>query len=117
MSAAPERPNRSVSTFRLAPEHEEILDLASRFARDELWPLQARMDEEEWWPPQAMPALARMGFLGVTVPPELGGAGGDFFASGLITQGLARFNPAVALSYVAHENSASTTSPAMPARR
>ena len=104
MSAAPERPNRSVSTFRLAPEHEEILDLASRFARDELWPLQARMDEEEWWPPQAMPALARMGFLGVTVPPELGGAGGDFFTSGLITQGLARFNPAVALSYVAHEN-------------
>ena len=104
MSAAPERTNRSVSTFRLAPEHEEILDLASRFARDELWPLQARMDEEEWWPPQAMPALARMGFLGVTVPPELGGAGGDFFASGLITQGLARFNPAVALSYVAHEN-------------
>jgi isovaleryl-CoA dehydrogenase len=104
MSAAPERTNRSVSTFRLAPEHEEILDLASRFAEDELWPLQARMDEEEWWPPEAMPALARMGFLGVTVPPELGGAGGDFFASGLITQGLARFNPAVALSYVAHEN-------------
>jgi isovaleryl-CoA dehydrogenase len=104
MSAAPERTNRSVSTFRLAPEHEEILDLASRFAKDELWPLQARMDEEEWWPPEAMPALARMGFLGVTVPPELGGAGGDFFASGLITQGLARFNPAVALSYVAHEN-------------
>jgi isovaleryl-CoA dehydrogenase len=104
MSAAPERTNRSVSTFRLAPEHEEILDLASRFARDELWPLQARMDEEEWWPPEAMPALARMGFLGVTVPPELGGAGGDFFISGLITQGLARFNPAVALSYVAHEN-------------
>jgi isovaleryl-CoA dehydrogenase len=51
-----------------------------------------------------MPALARMGFLGVTAPTQLGGAGGDFFTSGLITQGLARWNHAVALSYVAHEN-------------
>jgi isovaleryl-CoA dehydrogenase len=90
--------------FRLNAEQEEVLDISARFAQAELWPLQQRMDDEEWWPPQAMPALARMGFLGVTVPTQLGGAGGDFFTSGLITQGLARWNPAVALSYVAHEN-------------
>jgi isovaleryl-CoA dehydrogenase len=90
--------------FRLSPEQQEILDSADRFAEAELYPLQQKMDEEEWWPPQAMPALARMGFLGVTVPSELGGAESDFFTSGLITQGLARWNPAIALSYVAHEN-------------
>ena len=90
--------------FRLTPEQEEILDQADRFAENELWPLQQKMDDEEWWPPQAMPALARMGFLGVTVPAEFGGADSDFFTSGLIAQGLARWNPAVALSYVAHEN-------------
>jgi isovaleryl-CoA dehydrogenase len=90
--------------FRLAPDQEEILAQADRFAERELWPLQQRMDDEEWWPPQVMPALARMGFLGVTVAPDLGGAGSDFFASGLITQGIARWNPAVALSYAAHEN-------------
>jgi isovaleryl-CoA dehydrogenase len=90
--------------FRLTPEQDEILDQADRFAKEEFWPLQQKMDDEEWWPPEAMPALARMGFLGVTVPPELGGAGSDFLTSGLITQGLARWNPAIALSYVAHEN-------------
>jgi isovaleryl-CoA dehydrogenase len=90
--------------FRLSEDQEEILSTSDRFAQAELWPLQQRMDDEEWWPPQAMPALARMGFLGVTAPTQLGGAGGDFFTSGLITQGLARWNPAVALSYVAHEN-------------
>jgi isovaleryl-CoA dehydrogenase len=90
--------------FRLTAEQEEILAVSDRFAQAELWPLQQRMDDEEWWPPEAMPALARMGFLGVTAPTQLGGAGGDFFTSGLITQGLARWNPAVALSYVAHEN-------------
>jgi isovaleryl-CoA dehydrogenase len=90
--------------FRLSEDQEEILTTSDRFAQAELWPLQQRMDDEEWWPPEAMPALARMGFLGVTAPTQLGGAGGDFFTSGLITQGLARWNPAVALSYVAHEN-------------
>ncbi len=96
--------NRLASAFDLTAEQQEILDLASRFGRDELLPLQPRMDDEEWWPPQAMPALAKMGFLGVTVPEDLGGSGSDFFTSALITQGLARYNPAVALSYVAHEN-------------
>ena len=90
--------------FRLSTDQEEVLAQADRFGREELAPLQERMDEEEWWPPQVMPALARMGFLGVTVPPELGGAGSDFFTSGLIVQGMARWNPAVALSYAAHEN-------------
>jgi isovaleryl-CoA dehydrogenase len=90
--------------FRLSGEQEEILTTSDRFAQAEFWSLQQRMDDEEWWPPQAMPALARMGFLGVTAPTQLGGAGADFFTSGLITQGLARWNPAIALSYVAHEN-------------
>jgi isovaleryl-CoA dehydrogenase len=90
--------------FRLSTEQQEVLEIADGFAREEFWPLQQRMDDEEWWPPQVMPALARMGFLGVTAPTQLGGAGGDFFTSGLITLGLARWNPAIALSYAAHEN-------------
>src|SRR5260370_11640547 len=90
--------------FSLTLAQREILDLASDFARKELGPLQQRMDNEEWWPDHVMPALARMGFLGVTVDPLEGGAGSDFFTSGLIAQGLARWNHAIALSYVAHEN-------------
>jgi isovaleryl-CoA dehydrogenase len=90
--------------FQLTSEQQEILDAADRFAKASLWPLQARMDAEEWWPEEVMPALGKMGFLGVTAPPELGGAGGDFFTSGLITQALARWSPAIALSFIAHEN-------------
>jgi isovaleryl-CoA dehydrogenase len=101
---ADRRNSVAANGFRLTPDQLELLDQADRFAKSELWPLQQKMDDEEWWPPQAMPALARMGFLGVTVPPELGGAGGDFLMSGLITQGLARWNHAIALSYAAHEN-------------
>ena len=68
--------------FRLSADQEEILTVSDRFAQAELWPLQQRMDDEEWWPPQAMPALARMGFLGVTVPTQLGGAPIFFASSG-----------------------------------
>jgi isovaleryl-CoA dehydrogenase len=101
---AAEGRNSPYSAFDLSPDQRQILDLASQFARAELLDLQPKMDDEEWWPPQAMPKLAEMGFLGVTVPESLGGSGSDFFTSGLITQGLARYNPAIALSYVAHEN-------------
>ena len=94
----------SPASFDLTADQQAVLDQADRFARAEMAPLQQRMDDEEWWPPQVMPALARMGYLGVTAPAELGGAEGDFFTSGLIAQALGRANPAVSLSYVAHEN-------------
>ncbi len=102
--ATAERRNILPSAFALTPDQQAILDTASDFSRETFLPLQQKMDDEEWWPPQAMPALASMGFLGVTVPEDLGGSGSDFFTSGLITQGLARYNPAIALSYIAHEN-------------
>ena len=105
MTEASGASNRQVASgFQLTVEQQEVLDQADRFAKAELAPLQARMDNEEWWPPEAMPALAKMGFLGVTVAPDLGGSGSDFLTSGLIAQGLSRWNHAVALSYVAHEN-------------
>ena len=93
-----------MSGFVLTDEQQSILDTADDFAREEFWPLQQRMDDDEWWPETAMPVLARMGFLGVTAAPDLGGAGSDLMTSGLITQGIARWNPAIALSYIAHEN-------------
>jgi len=93
-----------LSGFDLTEEQQAILNEADKFGAKELLPLQTRMDNEEWWPPHIMPRLGEMGFLGVTAASQYGGADSDFFTSGLITQGLARWNPAVALSYVAHEN-------------
>jgi isovaleryl-CoA dehydrogenase len=99
-------PHRNMAPpgFSLSEHHQAVLDEADRFAAAELHGLQARMDNEEWWPPHVMPRLGEMGFLGVTAPAEYGGAEADFFTAGIITQALARWNPAVALSYVAHDN-------------
>jgi len=104
MKSAEPLPNATYVAFRLTDDQEQILDAADKFARRELHPLQQRMDDEEWWPPQLMPSLGTVGFLGVTAPSRFGGSDGDFFTSGLIAQGLARWNPAAALSHIAHDN-------------
>ncbi|MEX3009605.1 acyl-CoA dehydrogenase family protein [Hoeflea sp. TYP-13] len=91
-------------TFDLNAEQREILDQADRFARNELYPLAEKMDAEEWWPDDAFPKMGDAGFFGITVPEEYGGVGLDLVTSGLLLQAFGRWNHALALSWVAHEN-------------
>lgn len=96
--------NHPTMAFGLNEEQEAILDQADRFARKELYPLAQRMDEEEWWPQDAFLKIGENGFFGATIPEEYGGAGMDLLAAGLVLQGFARWNHAMALSWVAHDN-------------
>jgi len=88
----------------LSPDEQQILDQADHFARRELYPLAVRMDAEEWWPAEAFPLIGATGYFGVPIPEQYGGAGLDLFASGLVLQAFARWNHALGLSWVAHEN-------------
>ncbi len=90
--------------FELTPEYQDVLDQSDRFFREQLFDYQEKMDNEEWWPDEAFGKLASMGYLGVTVPEEFGGAGLDYFASCLIIQSMCKWNPGVGLSYGAHDN-------------
>ena len=94
----------ATSAFGLTDDQREILEQVDRFARIELHPLQQRMDDEEWWPEHVFGLFGDHGYLGVMAPTELGGAGLDFFSSGLVVQAVARWNPAIALSLLVHEN-------------
>ena len=88
----------------LSNDEADILHQVNRFAEKELYPLAQRMDDEEWWPDEAFPKIGENGFMGVTAPPEFGGAGMDIMTSGLVLQAMSRWNYALALSWVAHEN-------------
>lgn len=90
--------------FDLADDQQVVLDAADRFARTELYSLAPRMDAEEWWPPDAFRRIGAQGYFGITVPADLGGSGADLFTSGLVLQAFSRWNHALALSWVAHEN-------------
>ncbi len=88
----------------LSNDEQGMLDDADRFARQELYPLSQRMDNEEWWPDRAFSVIGKTGYFGITVPETYGGAGLDMFTSGLVLQAFSRWNHAMALSWVAHEN-------------
>ncbi len=88
----------------LSDAEQSVLESADRFAREQLYPLSQRMDDEEWWPAEAFPRIGREGFMGVTAPEQYGGAGMDLFASGLVAQAFGRWNHALSLSWIAHEN-------------
>ena len=90
--------------FGLTPDQQELIDMADRFARQEMFPLAAKMDDEEWWPEQVFSKFAEGGFLGVTLPTRYGGAGMSLLNAGLILQAFSRWNHALALSWVAHDN-------------
>ena len=91
-------------SFDLDADQQAILDHADRFARNELYGYSQRMDDEEWWPEDAFPKIGENGFFGATIDPEYGGAGMDLLNAGLVLQGFSRWNHAMALAWVAHDN-------------
>jgi isovaleryl-CoA dehydrogenase len=88
----------------LSVDEQALLDQADRFAREQIYPLAARMDKEEWWPQDIFPKIGATGYFGIPVPEAYGGAGMDLFTSGLVTQAFSRWNHALALSCLAHDN-------------
>jgi isovaleryl-CoA dehydrogenase len=92
------------NAFDLGDDQRIILDQADRFARNELYGLAERMDADEWWPEDAFPKIGQNGLFGVTIPEEYGGAGLDLVSAGLVLQGFSRWNHAMALAWVAHDN-------------
>ena len=98
------RPGLLQAFTGLSTDEMEILTTADRFAQAELYPLAARMDDEEWWPPEIFPKIGATGYFGITAPEALGGSGLDLMASGLVLQAFSRWNHALGLAWVAHEN-------------
>jgi len=98
------RPSLLQAFTGLSTDELEILANADRFAQAELYPLAARMDDEEWWPPQVFPKIGATGYFGITAPEALGGSNLDLMASGLVLQAFSRWNHALGLAWVAHEN-------------
>ena len=90
--------------FSLTAEQQSLLDHADKFSREKLYPFAEKMDNEESWPKEIMPMLGELGFVGITVPEQYGGSGMSMLDSGIIGQAIARWNHAVALSRLAHDN-------------
>ena len=57
--------------------YELFSDLIKEFALNEVKPLAKELDEEERFPAETVKKMAEAGLMGINVPTEFGGAGGD----------------------------------------
>lgn len=91
-------------THYLTEEQQALADQASKFFFSEFHHLNAEMDDTDDLSPSIFPKLGEMGYLGLNVSPEYGGAGLDFTSACIITEELSRASAAIGLSHVAHDN-------------
>jgi len=98
------RPSVLQAFTGLSADEMEVLSNADRFAQAELYPLAQKMDDEEWWPAGIFPKIGATGYFGITAPERYGGSNLDLMTAGLVLQAFSRWNHALGLAWVAHEN-------------
>src|SRR3954453_16316813 len=88
--------------FELSADKREIQSLAREFAQGEIEPKAAEWDREHGFPRELFGKLAELGFMGVCVPEELGGAGADFLSYILVLEELSRGDAGVGVTVAVH---------------
>ena len=63
--------------FQTDKEHSLLMTMYTAFAEAEVKPLAKEVDEEERFPVETVEKMARYGMMGIPIPKEFGGAGGD----------------------------------------
>ncbi|MFJ6383221.1 acyl-CoA dehydrogenase family protein [Kitasatospora sp. NPDC092039] len=81
--------------LELSEEQSAVRDLAASFADREIVPYAAEWDRAESVDRAIIGKLAKVGFLGLTIPEEYGGSGGDHLAYCLVLEELGRGDSAV----------------------
>jgi butyryl-CoA dehydrogenase len=88
----------------LTEEQEQIRDVAREFAQAHLAPHSAEWDSQAVFPRAALRELGKLGFMGMTVPPEWDGAGADYVAYALSLEEIAAGDGAVSTIMSGHNS-------------
>ena len=90
--------------FELTDDQKRIRRAAREFAEGELGDAIAPYDERQTFPHEIVKKLGPLGFLGVLVPDEYGGAGLDYVSYALIVEELCRGDASVGITMWAHNS-------------
>jgi short-chain 2-methylacyl-CoA dehydrogenase len=86
----------------LTPEQELVRDTVREFARERVAPVAEELDREERFPYELVAGLGELGLMGLPIPEDYGGAGGDTVAYSLAIEELTRVDSSVAITVAAH---------------
>ncbi|MFN3694701.1 MAG: acyl-CoA dehydrogenase family protein, partial [Ignavibacterium sp.] len=94
----------STQPFLLELTENQIMirDTIRDFAEKNIRPVIIEYDESQKFPMEIMKQLGELGFMGILVPEEYGGAGLGYIEYALIIEELGKVDPSVALSVAAH---------------
>lgn len=94
--------NNTQFLIELTEDQKTIRNTIRDFAENIIKPVVMDYDESQTFPIEIMKQLGELGFLGILVPEEYGGAGLGYIEYALIVEELARIDPSIALSVAAH---------------
>jgi alkylation response protein AidB-like acyl-CoA dehydrogenase len=86
----------------LTPEQELIRDTVRTFARERVAPVAEELDRESRFPVELVREMAELGVMGIPIPEEHGGAGGDTLSYAIAIEELTRIDSSVAITVAAH---------------
>jgi short/branched chain acyl-CoA dehydrogenase len=88
--------------FDLSAEHELIRDTVREFARERIAPVAEELDREHRFPYELVTEMAELGLMGIPIPQEHGGGGGDTLSYAIAIEELTRVDSSVAITVAAH---------------
>ena len=70
--------------FSLSAEQQMIQDAVRKFAREQILPHSREWDHAQKFPRELLSQMGELGYLGVPIPEEYGGAGLDYIAEAIV---------------------------------
>ena len=86
----------------LTAEQELVRDTLRQFALERIAPVAEELDRESRFPYELVAELAELGLMGLPIPEEYGGAGGDTVSYAIAIEELTRIDSSVAITVAAH---------------
>jgi alkylation response protein AidB-like acyl-CoA dehydrogenase len=88
--------------FELGTEQQEVKARAAEFADREVAPYAAELDRDDRVPFETLEKLSEIGFMGLCVPEEYGGAGSDFLSYCLLIEEISRADAGIGVTLAVH---------------
>ena len=86
----------------LTQEQQLVRDTVREFASEKVAPVAEELDRESRFPYELVAELGELGLMGLPIPEEYGGAGGDTVSYALAIEELTRIDSSVAITVAAH---------------